>query len=91
MEEIGTFIVNNSLGVASFCVLIYFIKEYLSKLNDNINAISKTNVEVSKTLISVKDTLEILMNRVEVMEKIVNKKGGNNNDISLQSGKKSKS
>lgn len=69
MEEMGTFIVNNGLGVASFIVLIYFMKEYLSKLNENIIMISKTNEEISKTLISVKDSLEDLRGRVDKIEK----------------------
>lgn len=69
MEEMGTFIVNNGLGVASFIVLIYFMKEYLSKLNENIIMISKTNEEISKTLVSVKDSLEDLRGRVDKIEK----------------------
>lgn len=69
MEEIGNFIVNNGLGVSSFIVLVYFMKEYLSKLNENIIMISKTNEEISKTLISVKDSLEDLRGRVDKIEK----------------------
>ena len=69
MEEMGNFIVNNGLGVASFIVLIYFMKEYLSKLNENIIMISKTNEEISKTLVSVKDSLEDLRGRVDKIEK----------------------
>lgn len=74
MEEIGTFVVNNGLGVASFIVLIYFMKEYLSKLNENIIMISKTNEEISKTLVSVKDSLEDLRGRVDKIEKKSKKK-----------------
>ena len=51
MEEVGTFIVNNGLGVASFIVLVYFMKEYLSKLNSSIIEISKTNEEIAETLV----------------------------------------
>lgn len=75
MEEVGTFIVNNGLGVASFIVLVYFMKEYLSKLNSSIIEISKTNEEIAETLVSVKNSLSDLQYRVDRIEKkTINKK-----------------
>lgn len=74
MEEVGTFIVNNGLGVASFCVLVYFMKEYLSKLNTSIVEISKTNEEIAETLVSVKNSLSDLQYRVDRIEKKTNSK-----------------
>ena len=61
MEEIIQVIVNNGLGIGSFFALLYFMDKYLSK-------ISKTNEEISSTLISVKDSLEDLTNRVNAIE-----------------------
>lgn len=61
MEEMIQVIVNNGLGIGSFFALLYFIDKYLSK-------ISKTNEEISLTLISVKDSLEDLTNRVNAIE-----------------------
>ena len=61
MEEIIQVIVNNGLGIGSFFALLYFMDKYLSK-------ISKTNEEISLTLISVKDSLEDLTNRVNAIE-----------------------
>lgn len=61
MEELIQVIVNNGLGIGSFFALLYFMDKYLSK-------ISKTNEEISLTLISVKDSLEDLTNRVNAIE-----------------------
>ena len=69
MEEIGTFIVNNGLGVASFIILVYFMKEYLSKLNDSVIQINRTNEEIAETLVSVKNSLTDLQYRVDKIEK----------------------
>ena len=61
MEEMIQVIVNNGLGIGSFFALLYFMDKYLSK-------ISKTNEEISLTLLSVKDSLEDLTNRVNAIE-----------------------
>lgn len=62
MEQMVQVVVNNGLGIGSFFALLYFMDKYLSK-------ISKTNEEISQTLISVKDSLEDLRNRVDNIEK----------------------
>lgn len=62
MEDLIQVCVNNGLGIASFFALLYFMNNYLSK-------ITNTNEEISKTLISVKDSLEDLTNRVDAIEK----------------------
>ena len=61
MEQMVQVIVNNGLGIGSFFALLYFMDKYLSK-------ISKTNEEISLTLISVKDSLEDLTTRVNAIE-----------------------
>ena len=61
MEQMVQVIVNNGLGIGSFFALLYFMDKYLAK-------ISKTNEEISLTLISVKDSLEDLTNRVNAIE-----------------------
>lgn len=50
MEELGQFIVNNGLGVASFFVLVYFMLNYVTKINETLGKISDTLVSVEKTL-----------------------------------------
>lgn len=61
MEQLVQVIVNNGLGIGSFFALLYFMDKYLAK-------ISKTNEEISQTLIYVKDSLEDLTNRVDKIE-----------------------
>lgn len=61
MEQMVQVIVNNGLGIGSFFALLYFMDKYLAK-------ISKTNEEISQTLIYVKDSLEDLTNRVDKIE-----------------------
>lgn len=67
MEELIQLIVNNGLGIASFFALIYFMDKYLSKIN-------VTNEEIAQTLVSVKDSLEDLRNRVDKIENKTKKK-----------------
>lgn len=62
MEELGTFVVNNGLGVASFLVLIYFMINYITKINETLG-------KISETLVSVENTLTALIERVESLEK----------------------
>ena len=75
MEELGQFIVNNGLGVASFFVLVYFMLNYVTKINDSLSKISETQSKISETLKSVEETLNNITKRVEIIETTKTKKG----------------
>lgn len=61
MEEIVNIIVNNGVGVGSFIALLFFVNNYISKMNCAIN-------EISNTLTSIKDSLLTLSSRVDDIE-----------------------
>ena len=67
MEDLGQFIVNNGLGVASFFVLVWFMINYVTKINETL-------VVIKDTLVSVEKTLSDLTNRVDTIEKSNKKK-----------------
>lgn len=61
MEKIVEIVVQNGLGVASFVALLYFIFNYISKMNDMIT-------QISNTLNSIKDSLITLSARIDDIE-----------------------
>lgn len=61
MENIVEIVVQNGLGVASFVALLYFIFNYVSKMNDTIT-------QISNTLNSIKDSLITLSARIDDIE-----------------------
>ena len=61
MEKIVEIVVQNGLGVASFVALLYFIFNYVSKMNDTIT-------QISTTLNSIKDSLITLSARIDDVE-----------------------
>lgn len=61
MEKIVEIVVQNGLGVASFVALLYFIFNYVSKMNDTIT-------QISTTLNSIKDSLITLSARIDDIE-----------------------
>ena len=64
MQDIINIVMNNGIGVASFMGLLYFVNNYISKMNDTL-------MQVSLTLNSIKDSLITLSSRVdEIEEKI---------------------
>lgn len=64
MQDIINIVMNNGIGVASFIGLLYFVNNYISKMNDTL-------MQVSLTLNSIKDSLITLSSRVdEIEEKI---------------------
>lgn len=66
MEDIISVVVNNGVGVASFLALLYFVKEYISKMTITIN-------EISLTLTTIKDSLITLSVRVDEIEDKIKK------------------
>ena len=67
MEDLIQLLVNNGLGVASFFCLIYFMLNFVNKIND-------TNQQICKTLESIEKTLSDLSKRVDKIENKNNKK-----------------
>lgn len=64
MQDIINIVMNNGIGVASFIGLLYFVNNYISKMNDTL-------MQVSLTLNSIKDSLITFSSRVdEIEEKI---------------------
>lgn len=61
MEDLIQVLVNNGLGVASFLCLVYFMFNFVNKIND-------TNQQICKTLESIEKTLSDLSKRVDKIE-----------------------
>lgn len=66
MEEIINIIVQNGLGVGSFISFLFFIFRYEDKQSETLNSISDT-------LLQVQITLSSLAERVDNIERKVNK------------------
>lgn len=61
MEDLIQVLVNNGLGVASFLCLVYFMFNFVNKIND-------TNQKICTTLESIEKNLSDLSARVEKIE-----------------------
>lgn len=70
MSDLISLITQNGIGVVCVAFMIYFIN---TTLKDN----NKVLDEIQKTLVSIQTTLNVLMNRVDELEKKkeVNKSG----------------
>lgn len=66
MQEIIDIITTNGIGVASFVALLYFVKIYISKMNDTVN-------DIATTLSVIKESLITLSSRVDEIENRINK------------------
>lgn len=62
MEDLVQLIVNNGLGIASFFALLYFMNNYITKINETIGKICDTLGSIEKNLVD-------LSNRVEKLER----------------------
>lgn len=62
MEDLIQLIVNNGLGIASFFALLYFMNNYITKINETIQ-------KICNTLQSIETNLVELSNRVDRLEK----------------------
>lgn len=62
MEDLIQLIVNNGLGIASFFALLYFMNNYITKINETIQ-------KICNTLQSIETNLVELSNRVDKLEK----------------------
>lgn len=57
MEDILNLIVNNGLGVASFLVLIYFVKQYLDKTSSAIEEVNKSLLAIQTAMLQLSDRI----------------------------------
>lgn len=69
MEEIVNLVANNSLGVLSFCALIYFMKTTVTKTNDTLSEINKSLIETNKSLLTIQNNMLTMAERLENVEK----------------------
>lgn len=68
MEALLEDVVQNGLGVASFCIMVYFIFRYQDR---SINCMEK----ISDTLTDMQVCLSTLTDRVDKIEEKINRKG----------------
>lgn len=57
MEDIINIILNNGLGVASFIVLIYFVKQYLDKTSGAIEEVNKSLIAIQTTMLQLSERM----------------------------------
>ena len=66
MEEIVNIVANNSLGVASFIALMYFMKTTITKTNDTLK-------EINNSLLTIQTNMLTMAERLEDLEKGITK------------------
>lgn len=66
MEEIVNIVANNSLGVASFIALMYFMKTTITKTNDTLK-------EINNSLLTIQTNMLTMAERLEDLEKGIKK------------------
>ena len=66
MEEIVNIVANNSLGVASFIALMYFMKTTITKTNDTLK-------EINNSLLTIQTNMLTMAERLEDLEKGIQK------------------
>lgn len=57
MEDIINIILNNGLGVASFIVLIYFVKQYLDKTSGAIEEVNKSLIAIQTAMLQLSERM----------------------------------
>jgi len=67
MEELIKTIVDNGLGIGSFIALLYFIFTYVKSLNDTMN-------KISNTMIQMQINYEKMADRMDKVEEKINGK-----------------
>lgn len=65
MEDIFQLVVNNGLGIASFFALLYFMNNYITKINETIQKICNTLESVDKNLVDLSNRVEKLENQTK--------------------------
>lgn len=57
MDDIINIILNNGLGVASFIVLIYFVKQYLDKTSGAIEEVNKSLIAIQTAMLQLSERM----------------------------------
>lgn len=57
MQELINVAVNNGLGIASFLALLYFIYKYICELNDTLNKINESMIEVQIAMVKLAERI----------------------------------
>lgn len=68
MEEIFKIIVDNGLGIGSFIALLYFIFTYVKELNQAIDQISKTMIQIQINLATMTDRVDKIEEKIKIKE-----------------------
>lgn len=64
MEEILKAVVDNGLGIGSFIALLYFIFTYVKDINNTMNKITDTMVEMKVSLSTITDRIDKIEEKI---------------------------
>ena len=68
MEELIKLIVDNGLGIGSFIALLYFIFTYVKSLNDTMQKMTSTMVQIQISLATMTDRIDKIEEKIKVKE-----------------------
>ena len=66
MEELIKVIVDNGLGIGSFIALLYFIFTYVNSLNDTMNKITNTLIQIQINLATMTDRIDKIEEKINI-------------------------
>lgn len=64
MEEVMKVVVDNGLGIGSFIALLYFIFTYVKDINNTMNKITDTMVEIKVSLSTITDRIDKIEEKI---------------------------
>lgn len=64
MEEVMKAVVDNGLGIGSFIALLYFIFTYVKDINNTMNKITDTMVEMKVSLSTITDRIDKIEEKI---------------------------
>lgn len=68
MEELIKLIVDNGLGIGSFIALLYFIFTYVNSLNDTMQKMTNTMIQIQINLATMTDRIDKIEEKMKVKE-----------------------
>lgn len=68
MEELVKVIVDNGLGIGSFIALLYFIFTYVKSLNETMDKMSNTLIQVQISLATMTDRVDKIEDKINGKE-----------------------
>ena len=70
-------VLNNGLGVASFIVLIYFVKQYLDKTSTAIEEVNKSLISIQTAMIQLSERIiQLETTKKKTTKKVESKESG---------------